>query len=229
MEIVPGIHQVDGVNGNSYIIAREKLTIIDTGLPGSGKKILAYIKDEIHRNPQEIEAIVITHYHMDHTGGIKAIRAAAPGAKIAVHQKEADYVSGKIQPPIHKGLRGVFLRLVTAVMNPGFFSPDIILNDGDQIGDLVCVYLPGHTSGSIGLLDKSARAFFCGDTLRSDGNHLLRGPEQFTMDLKEETQSLEKIASLDFDILLVGHGVPLKSEASEKVREFVKKISVTVK
>ena len=33
MEIIPGIHQVDGVNGNCYIIVRDKLILIDTGLP----------------------------------------------------------------------------------------------------------------------------------------------------------------------------------------------------
>jgi hypothetical protein len=33
MEIVPGIHQVDGVNGNCFIIVRDELTIIDTGMP----------------------------------------------------------------------------------------------------------------------------------------------------------------------------------------------------
>jgi len=43
MEIVPGIHRVDGVNGNCYLIIRDGITIIDTGLPGASKKILSYI------------------------------------------------------------------------------------------------------------------------------------------------------------------------------------------
>ena len=38
MEIIPGIHQVDGVNGNCYILVRDDLTDIDTGLRGSGKR-----------------------------------------------------------------------------------------------------------------------------------------------------------------------------------------------
>jgi hypothetical protein len=33
MEIIPGIHQVDGVNGNVYIIANDHLTPIDAVLP----------------------------------------------------------------------------------------------------------------------------------------------------------------------------------------------------
>jgi hypothetical protein len=38
MEILPGIHQIDGVNGNCYILAGDGLTLIDTGLPGAGRK-----------------------------------------------------------------------------------------------------------------------------------------------------------------------------------------------
>jgi len=41
MEIIPGIRQVDRVNGNAYILIRDRLVIIDTGIPGSGKTILS--------------------------------------------------------------------------------------------------------------------------------------------------------------------------------------------
>ena len=40
MEIVPGIHQVDGVNGNCFIIVRDDLTLIDTGMPKNSAKIV---------------------------------------------------------------------------------------------------------------------------------------------------------------------------------------------
>ena len=44
MEIIPGIHQIEGVNANSYlVIAGNETILIDTGLPGNAKIILAYI------------------------------------------------------------------------------------------------------------------------------------------------------------------------------------------
>ena len=49
MEIVPGIHQVDGVNGNCFIIVRDELTIIDTGMPKNSTKIVKYIQDILKR------------------------------------------------------------------------------------------------------------------------------------------------------------------------------------
>ncbi|HUH79440.1 MAG TPA: MBL fold metallo-hydrolase [Methanoregula sp.] len=224
MEIVPNIHQVDGVNGNCYIVARDRLTIIDTGLPGSGGKILAYIRNTLHRDPSQIGTLAFTHFHMDHTGGAAVLKKGAPGAKIAAHEAEADYMSGKIAPPRHPGAKGFLLHIAGAVMRPEHISPEILLKDGDRIDGLLCVHTPGHTPGSIGLLDEETRTFFSGDTLRFDGTSIGRGPAGFTMDLAAETASIRKIAGLSFDTLLVGHGVPLQPEASVKVREFAEKL-----
>jgi glyoxylase-like metal-dependent hydrolase (beta-lactamase superfamily II) len=65
------------------------------------------------------------------------------------------------------------------------------------------------------------KAFFSGDILRYDGSTVTGGPPQFTMDMSRERESLRKIAALDFDLLLPGHGVPLRPDASGKIRDFV--------
>jgi glyoxylase-like metal-dependent hydrolase (beta-lactamase superfamily II) len=220
MEIVPGIHLVDGVNGNSYILVRDGLTVIDTGIPGSGKKIIAYIREKLRRDPREIRTIVITHFHMDHTGGVVALKKAAPDAKVAVGDADAGYVSGTRAPPVHPGFSGLLLRIAGTILKPGTFQPDILLKDGDRIDGLLCIPVPGHTPGSIGLLDKGTKTFFAGDILRFDGTAIAEGPAQFTMDPARSHRSIRKIALLDYDILLPGHGVPLRPDASGKVREF---------
>ena len=221
MEIIPGIHQVDGVKGNSYILVRDGLTIIDTGLPGRGKKILAYIRERLHREPVEIRTIIITHFHLDHVGGVAALKKAAPGAMVAVGTEDAGYVDGTLPGPVHPGLTGMLMRFYSFIMRPGHFSPDILLKDGDRIDGLLCLTIPGHTPGSIGLLDETTKAFFSGDIFRSDGSSVTGGPMQFTMDLAREHESRRKVAALDFDLLLPGHGVPLLPGASAKIRDFV--------
>ena len=220
MEIIPGIHQVDGVNGNCYVLVRDGLTVIDTGLPGSGKKILAYLQETLHRDPQEIRTIIITHFHMDHIGGVAALKAAAPGANVAIGAADAGYVTGALPLPAHPGLRGLLLRIAGLVMRPGAFRPDILLRDQDMIDGLTCIAIPGHTPGSIGLLDAATGTFFAGDILRYDGKNLTEGPEHFTMDLSRQRQSLRTIAGLNFDLLLTGHGIPLRPGASAAVRAF---------
>ena len=54
MEIVTGIHQVDGVNANCFIIVRDELTLIDTGMPRNSTKIVTYIQDILKRKPTDI-------------------------------------------------------------------------------------------------------------------------------------------------------------------------------
>lgn len=221
MEIITGIHQVDGINANCYILVRDGLTVIDTGVPAvSGKKILSYIRNTLYREPTEIKSIIITHFHLDHIGGVATLKKAAPGAKIAIGAADAGYVSGQIPLPVYPGFQGFLLRIAGAIMNPGVFPLDVLLNDGDRIGGLLCVHIPGHTPGSIGLYDERTKTFFCGDILRYNGTSLAQGPFLFTPDLKESHQSIRKIALLDIDVLLPGHGIPLRDRASEKVQEF---------
>lgn len=221
MEILPDIHQVDGVNANCYLLVRNGITVIDTGIPGSGRKILRYIRENLHREPAEIQTIIITHFHMDHIGGVTTLKQPAPFAKVAIGKSDAGYAAGQIPLPIYPGIRGVLLRVAGAVMRPGSFRADILLEKGDRIGTLRCIPLPGHTPGSIGLLDERTGTFFAGDILRYDGTSIAEGPAGFTMDLDNSRQSMRTIASLTFSILLPGHGVPLRDNAAGQVRAFI--------
>jgi len=74
---------------------------------------------------------------------------------------------------------------------PSFFLPDILLKEGDRIESLTCIHLPGHTPGSIGLMDEGSKCLFAGDLFRSDGKILEAGPAAFSMDLVSELESQE--------------------------------------
>jgi hydroxyacylglutathione hydrolase len=224
MEIIPGIHQVDGVNGNCYVIVRDKLILIDTGLPRNSKKIMSYIQDTLKRTPSDLSTIILTHYHIDHSGNVYELKNLS-GAKVAVHEADADYVSGRKSHPAPKGGLGLLYRLLGMFFRSGFVEPDIRLKNGDTIAGLTCIHTPGHTPGSICLLDPVSKVLFAGDLLRYDGVKISGAPPQFTMDMGEAQRSIIMIAMLDFDILLSGHGIPLTSGAAEKVRNFAKSFS----
>jgi glyoxylase-like metal-dependent hydrolase (beta-lactamase superfamily II) len=219
MEIIPGVHQIDGVNGNCYIIMGDGMVLVDTGLPGNTGKILTYVHDTLGGIPSDIETIILTHYHLDHTGNAYELWDIT-GAKVAIHVDDADYVAGIRAMPVPQGLIGLLYRMFKIFFKFKPVQPDIVLHDNDQIAGLTCIHTPGHTSGSICLYDPKFRVLFAGDTLRySDGK--LGGPSpRFTPDMEQAEQSIKKVAGLEFDILLPGHGVPLMSGASEKVREF---------
>lgn len=219
MEIIPGIHQVDAVIGNSYLIARDDIVVIDTGLPGSGKKILSYIRDTLRRDPAGITTVIITHFHTDHIGGIAALKRAAPDLKLAAHELDAGYIAGQKPLPRYSGLRGFLLKIFTSLLITKV-PVDIVLRDGDRIDGLTCIHLPGHTPGSMGLYDEGTGTIFAGDLLRWDGTTLSEGPAGFTMDPAASRNSIVKIGGLEFDTLLIGHGKPLRPGAAAKVREY---------
>ena len=221
MEIVPGIHQVDGVNGNCFIIVRDGLTLIDTGMPKNSAKIVHYIQDILKREPTDIKTIVLTHFHIDHVGSASDLKKLS-GAKVAIHKKDADYVAGRKTQPVPGGAKGMIVK----VLMPLFFGsrpvePDIKLNDGDTIAGLTTIHTPGHTPGSICLFDPASKILFAGDLLRFNGSKIEMGP--LNLDPGAVQQSINKIAALDFDIMLSGHGIPLRPDASVKVREFSKR------
>jgi glyoxylase-like metal-dependent hydrolase (beta-lactamase superfamily II) len=95
----------------------------------------------------------------------------------------------------------------------------MILQENDKVGRLTVIHTPGHTPGSISLYDPEKKVLFAGDTIRFVNGKLSGPQERFTLDMQQALQSVKKISRLDFDLILSGHGDPLKPNASEKVKE----------
>jgi glyoxylase-like metal-dependent hydrolase (beta-lactamase superfamily II) len=221
MKIAEGIHQVDGVNCNVYLVEDgEKLILIDTGLPRNDKKIVKAIEG-LGRKPTDVATIVITHFHIDHVGSLKKIKEIT-NAKVAVHELDADYVAGKKAPPKPKNL---MIKALSSVMKAAPVEAELVLKEGDKVGKLTVIHTPGHSEGSISLLDAERKVMFAGDAVRFMDGKVMGSPEQFTLDKDKAKDSIRKISTFDFDILLSGHGQPLMPNASQKVKDF----SVTLK
>jgi glyoxylase-like metal-dependent hydrolase (beta-lactamase superfamily II) len=222
MEIIEGIHKVDEASSNMahsnvyLVINGKELIVVDTGTSGNAKKIVEYIQ-KIGHQPSEVSTILLTHYHMDHAGSAKDLKDLT-NAKVAAHVEDADFIAGKKPYPKHKNL---LFRAVSSFIKTAPVEVEIPLKEGDKIANLTVIEVPGHTPGSIVLLDTQRKVLFAGDTLRFDGKNVTGAPKQFTWNADKEKESIEKISKLDFDIMLPGHGEILKADASNLVKEFL--------
>jgi hydroxyacylglutathione hydrolase len=224
LEIVDGIYLVDEASrniahSNIYLIENGKeLLVVDTGTKGNAQKIVNYIQG-LGRQPSEVSTIILTHYHMDHAGSAKDLKAAT-GAKVAASPEDAELISGKKPYPKSKNL----LLRAASFIKPPPVEVEVLLSEGDRIGDFTVLRMPGHTEGSIMLLDKQKRVLFSGDTLRFTDGKVSRAPGHFTWDDAKEKESIKKLAALDFDVMLAGHGEVLKGNASDLVKKFVSQL-----
>jgi hypothetical protein len=85
--------------GNVYVIGYHKegttrYTFIDSGDPRHRNQVLS-ILNENDINPENIERIIITHRHVDHTGLVDVL-AGASKAKILAHQGFRSFVEGEM-------------------------------------------------------------------------------------------------------------------------------------
>jgi hydroxyacylglutathione hydrolase len=222
MEIIPGIYRIDGVRGaNAYLVVGEDETfVIDTGMPGNARKIEAYIEG-LGKNLSDIKFIILTHADIDHVGSAAELKRMT-GARLAIHADDAAILRGKESFKTIRGPLGFIFKLAMRLIRYRPAEPDIVLSaDSDEIKGFRIIHVPGHTKGSI-CVYKPGKVIFVGDALRSDSSGNPKPPSRMaSLDDVKARASLVTISALDFDTLLPGHGAPVVSNASQKVKNMV--------
>ena len=64
MQITPTVHQLHAIGCDVFALLGEQVTLIDAGWPGSGWLVLRQLR-KLGRQPEEVERIVLTHYHIE--------------------------------------------------------------------------------------------------------------------------------------------------------------------
>lgn len=207
------------VNGpiqtNTYfVISGDEAVIIDPAW--DGEKLADNLA--AHHPDVRVAALVCTHGHADHTGGVAGLRRML-GDDVPFTIAEAD---------IETACRHVgWLRANWGIDTPAPPEPDRLLHEGDtmEFGD-VCfqvIETPGHTPGGIVLFaaTEDGNYAFCGDTLfpGSHGRTDLEGGDERT--IMHSLAHMFRILPDDTRCLL-GHGdsttVAIELDNNEFVR-----------
>jgi glyoxylase-like metal-dependent hydrolase (beta-lactamase superfamily II) len=176
---------------SAYILVRGgEAAVVDTGVGGSADAIEASLA-AVGLDWSGVGHLILTHHHGDHVGSAAEIMGRAPGV--------TGYAGAEDIP---------------AISVPRQLSS---LSDGDEVMGLRIVTTPGHTAGSISVLDPVGGVLVAGDALRTEGGKPGLPGAEFTVDMNQAKQSIVKLGGLTFETLLVGHGEPLEGGASAAV------------
>lgn len=221
MKIIDNVYLVPGVMANPYIIVDlDGLTIIDTGLPRSEKKILAYIAG-LGKSAPDVKRILLTHSDLDHVGSLAALHKAT-GARTYTSKIEADAIAaGKSSREIKSSgfsIRRLLFSLMRPFMKATRFQVDETLTDGQilpVLGGLRVIDTSGHTPGHLSFYASEAGVLFCGDSMVTDENGIYTSRSTFTWDDAKAKEAVKKQAALGAHIVCSGHG-PVVMDATGK-------------
>ncbi len=157
-----------------------------------------------HDGIREAPALVaMTHCHPDHLEAALVLKRA--GCRLAMHQTEIAYLEGEG-------------RQLAAALGMGLpeFDFDATLEEGEfTVGDQVVrvIATPGHSPGHVCFHLPAQKALVSGDLVFAQGVGRVDFPGGDAEALKA---SVRKVAGLDLELLLPGHGPILKG--AENIR-----------
>ena len=166
----------------------------------------------------ELQAIALTHAHMDHVGGVAALKRERPAAEIILHAADEPLYAGLPLQPAWLGIpRAEWARL-------GFdYEPPPAIERNWQDGETYAVgtlefrvlHCPGHTPGHVVLFEPRERKVFVGDCLFAGSIGRTDLPGGSTAQLMDSLNN--KIIPLGDDVVVYsGHG-PLTTIGRERL------------
>lgn len=190
MEVKKFVLSAMGVN--SYLVIKnQEAVLIDVGL--DPEKIIEYL------NSQKISliAILLTHGHFDHIGGIDYLIEKFD-VPVYIHQSEKEWLNN---PALNGSSSFSFFKDIRSSAEPTLLFGDSKLRIGNFLFDVI--HTPGHSPG--GLSYKINNWLFTGDTLfkESIGRTDL-GAGNYQQLINSINEKLFKL--IDETIVLPGHG-----------------------
>ena len=229
MEIITGLHQISLGFVNAFAINHDSgVTLVDAGFRGHAQRILDYLA-RIGQRAEAVTHLIVTHADYDHIGGLAELKHRT-GAEVVAHRLEAPVIEGRdVGRQAGSGLMGRLLSISLTVGHRLWpVAPvrvDRAVEDGAELpGGIRLVHTPGHSPGHLVVYLPDRRALIAGDLL----NHYRKlgtVPKHLLPDPAALPASLQRVAELDFDVLVFSHGSPIRSGAAAQVRALARSIN----
>jgi len=189
-EVADSIHRLTNGVSNFYLVEENgKLVLVDAGAPKDWARLTRAVT-ALGRKVADLDAVILTHAHSDHTGFAEQARTTA-GARVWVPAPDSDMATtGKVGPRDGK--------YTAYLLRPAFYRTLWILTLG----------------GATKIIPvESRRVLLTGDALVT--HNPLTGrvgpqimPSGLNSDSAQALRSLDNLADMTADVLLAGHGEP---------------------
>jgi hydroxyacylglutathione hydrolase len=195
-----------------------RAVVIDPG-DDAGRIVAALDRHEL-----QLQAIALTHAHLDHVGGVAALKRRKPEAEIILHEQDEPLYYGLPEQPALLGVP----RSEWRALGFEYDAPpkvDRHWTDGEvyAVGDLALkvLHCPGHTPGHVVLFEPTERVVFVGDCLFAGSIGRTDLPGGSYAQLLDSLTT--KIVTLGDDVrVLSGHGADTTIGRERRTNPFLK-------
>ncbi|MGH2506204.1 MAG: MBL fold metallo-hydrolase [Ktedonobacteraceae bacterium] len=217
---------------NTYVIDDGGLIVVDPGSVVNTHLTLEYVQRFLRRSPGEIDLIVLTHLHPEHTSGIEELHQAchAPIAASIIAQHLVRQWHGENPPaqgPQSSNLNYLFMQALNTTNSNSqlnilhhldHYERQVQMVDlwlDDVVGlpnhpDWRVIASPGRTPESLCLYNPFSYELLCGDTIATleGGSILVRSGTN----RRQLAETLYTLRTLQVHYLYPGHGRPMLSQ-----------------
>jgi glyoxylase-like metal-dependent hydrolase (beta-lactamase superfamily II)/8-oxo-dGTP pyrophosphatase MutT (NUDIX family) len=172
--LAPNPSLLTGPGTNTYVVGGGPFFVIDPAVDDD-----RYL-DTLEGAAQDVEAILVTHRHPDHVGGVAAL-AARTGAEVRAWGE--DDIGGTRPLPLRDG--------------------EVLEAGGAR---LRVIHAPGHASDHVCFLLEGAASLFAGDNVLGEGTAVIAPPDG---NMGDYLATLRRLGDLDIDRIYPGHFRPL--------------------
>jgi glyoxylase-like metal-dependent hydrolase (beta-lactamase superfamily II) len=221
LRIADGVYRLRTLMVNVYFVAESnRWVLVDTGMRGCA----GAVRREARRLfPAPPAAILITHGHFDHVGGLPqlAVRWDVP---VYAHRLELPYLTGvSPYPPPDPTVGGGTQSWISPLFPRGPIDLDgrirVLPADGVAPGldEWQWVPTPGHSPGHVSFYRPRDGVIVAGDavvttkqestwSILTGREQVWRPPAYYTCDWNAAGQSVSRLAALEPNVLATGHG-----------------------
>ncbi len=201
--------------GAVYLIDDERKAIVETGTSWNVTSILEAVRT-FGLRPGDIDALVVSHIHLDHAGGAGFLLDSMPRAKVYVHEQGFKHLVDptRLVASARKALGSEEADLF-GTMRPIPAERVVAVKDRDRLSmgkhSLVFFDSPGHAPHELTILDERNRCVYTGDAagLYFPGDEILMPVTPApAFDLEQNIETFRHLLTLQPRALLFSHYGP---------------------